>query len=169
MPTEQCPEQPEPPARNGAGPSTPAPPRDAERPPDADATPALGPTGLRRRAGTLLRKWPRALLLLGIVLCAWPLLRAVPRTHPVRLRLDRPDEVTRVALVWSEPDGNRPLRHGEWGFAPGRAPRELTTELSASPGRYRAEVRVERGPLATTSQQTVVLEPDEAEVVLTTP
>ena len=131
--------------------------------------PTAQPPEQHGRFRALLRKWPRALLLVGVVLCAWPLLRAVPRKHPVRLHVDRPDDVTRVALVWSEPDGNRPIRHGEWGFALGRAPRELASELSVSPGRYRAELRVERGAEATTSEQTVVVEPDEAEIVLTTP
>ena len=154
--------------------SSPAPP--GETPDGGPAEPFLGgPEGpgfgaalarLLGRAKRLVRTWPRALLLVGLVLCAWPVMQTVPRTHPVRLTLARPADVTRVELVWIEPDGDRVLRHAAWGFAPGRAPTQLTSELSVSRGAYRVRLRVERGSEAKTAERTVSFEADEAEIVL---
>jgi hypothetical protein len=148
--------------------------QEAEAPPQGSPAPSPRPSSgvhaamaaLAGRARNLVKTWPRALLLAGLVLCAWPLLRAVPRTHPVRLRISRPDDVTRIELVWLEPTGDHVLRRVGWGFAPGRAPTELATELSVSPGSYRAQLRVERGQVANMAERTVLFEANDAETVL---
>lgn len=99
------------------------------------------PTGQRRR-----RRWPRSLLLLGLLLALVPLLLTLPASHGVRLTIREPRSLTRLEATWFAGEaGDAPLRHVVWSFERGQAPPALTTEFSAQRGRYRLELRVVRG------------------------
>jgi hypothetical protein len=74
-----------------------------------------------------------------------------------------------VELVWVGSAGNAALKQISWGFAPGHAPPQLTTELTVSPGSYQVQLRVERGAARTTVERTVIFEADEAEALLSVP
>jgi hypothetical protein len=75
------------------------------------------------------------------------LLPRVPHEREVDLRLEDPASVVGVEVTWlaeGDAEGGRAVQGGSWHFAPGTAPRSLSTTVRLPKGRYVVEITVER-------------------------
>ncbi|MEP7123838.1 MAG: hypothetical protein ABJE95_23115 [Byssovorax sp.] len=85
-----------------------------------------------------------AVLLAGLGLAALILPR-VPRDREIEFRVEDPATIVAIDLAWSRDDAAREaIQGGSWRFAPGQAPRSLTTSVHLPNGRYAVDVTVER-------------------------
>lgn len=69
----------------------------------------------------------------------------VPRDREIELRVVEPSTIVAIDLAWSRDDAaHEPIQGGSWRFAPGQAPRALTTSVHLPSGRYAVDITVER-------------------------
>jgi hypothetical protein len=87
----------------------------------------------------------RILVLVGGLGAASLILPRVPRDRQIEFRVDDPASVVAIDLAWSRGDGDaEPIQGGSWRFAPGQAPRSLTTSVHLANGHYAVDVTIER-------------------------
>jgi hypothetical protein len=106
------------------------------------------------------RRLPRlAFLAVGLGL-AYLLAPAIPRDHPVVLRMDDAASITGVELAWSRADDatSTPVRGGTWRFQPGQAPHAIETNARLPTGTYRLAVSVSRTGASTEFLRTITLD-----------
>ena len=87
----------------------------------------------------------RILVLVGALGAAALVLPRVPRDREIELRVEDPATIVAIDVAWSRDDAtHEPVQGGSWRFAPGQAPRSLTTSVHLPNGRYAVDVTVER-------------------------
>ncbi len=85
-------------------------------------------------------------VVLGCALAAAALiLPRIPRDRQIDFRIEDAPSVIGIELAWSRENGDEEaVRGGSWHFAPGQAPRSLTTSVHLPNGRYTVDITVER-------------------------
>jgi hypothetical protein len=84
-------------------------------------------------------------VLVGALGAASLILPRVPRDRQVELRVDAPATIVAIDVAWSRDDHDaEPIQGGSWRFAPGQAPRSLTTSVHVPNGRYAVDVTIQR-------------------------
>jgi hypothetical protein len=119
--------------------SDPAPFDGAPSPPEPEPSPkpqSLLPTR---------RSFARLALLVGALGAAALILPRLPRERQIDFHFEDPASIVGVELAWSrENAGGEAIQGGSWHFAPGQAPRSLTTTVHLPNGHYAVDVTVER-------------------------
>lgn len=113
----------------------------------APSTPESGPepSPTPRRTLPIRSRFGRLVLLVGAVGAAVLLLPRLPRERQIDFHLEDTASIVGLELAWSREDGDgEAVRGGSWHFAPGQAPRSLTTTVNLPNGRYAVDVTVER-------------------------
>lgn len=126
-----------------------------------DGEPSPAPS---RPPPSRLRHLVTRLGLVGAVMAVlYVMAPAVPRDHPVEVRLGDASAVTAVDMAWSRADeaGDEPIRGGSWTFAPGRAPSSIHNVVRLPSGRYKVAVEVARAEARTSVEREVSLEGDD--------
>lgn len=125
----------------------------ADDAPEPDQAPASAARRPKRGLSRL------AFLAAGLGL-AYLLAPAIPRDHPVVLRMDDAASITGVELAWSRADDATatPMRGGTWRFQPGRAPHAIETNARLPTGTYRLAVNVTRTGGSTELLRTITLD-----------
>jgi hypothetical protein len=83
--------------------------------------------------------------LVGALAAAAVILPRLPHEHQIEFRVEDAPSVVGIELAWSREDGDaEAVRGGSWRFAPGQAPRSLTTSVNLPSGRYAVDVTIER-------------------------
>lgn len=87
----------------------------------------------------------RLALLVGTLGAAALILPRLPRERQIDFRFEDAASIVGIELAWSREDGDgEAVRGGSWHFAPGQAPRSLTTTVNLPNGRYAVDVTLER-------------------------
>lgn len=86
----------------------------------------------------------RLALLVGALGAAAVILPRLPRERQIDFRLEDAASIVGIELAWSHEEGGEAVQGGSWHFAPGHAPRSLTTTVHLPNGRYVVDVAVER-------------------------
>lgn len=87
----------------------------------------------------------RVALLVGAMGAAAVILPRLPRERQVDFRFEDAASIVGIDLAWSREGGDgEAVQGGSWHFAPGQAPRSLTTTVHLPDGRYAVDVTVER-------------------------
>lgn len=90
-------------------------------------------------------RFARIALLVGALGAAALILPRLPRERQIDFRLEDTASVTGLELAWSRDDGDgEAVQGGSWHFAPGQAPRTLTTTVHLPNGRYAVDITLER-------------------------
>jgi hypothetical protein len=111
----------------------------------APATPEPEPSPTPRRTLPTRRRFARLVLLVGVLGGAAVLLPRLPRERQIDFRFEDTASIVGIELAWSREDGDgEAVRGGSWHFAPGQAPRSLTTTVHLPNGRYAVDITVER-------------------------
>ena len=104
--------------------------------PEPSPTPRMLPTRSR---------YARLALLVGALGAATVILPRLPRERQIDFRLEDTASIVGIELAWSREDGDgEAIQGGSWHFAPGQAPRSLTTTVHLPNGLYAVDVTVER-------------------------
>lgn len=90
-------------------------------------------------------RFGRLLLLVGALGAAAVILPRLPRERQIDFRIENAASIVGIELAWSREDGDgEAVQGGAWHFAPGQAPRSLTTTVHLPNGRYAVDITVER-------------------------
>jgi hypothetical protein len=90
-------------------------------------------------------RFARIALLVGALGAAALILPRLPRERQIDFRIDDTASIVGIELAWSREDGDgEAVQGGSWHFAPGQAPRSLTTTVNVPNGLYAVDIIVER-------------------------
>ncbi len=90
-------------------------------------------------------RFARIALLVGALGAAALILPRLPRERQIDFRIEDTATVVGIDLAWSREDGDgEAVQGGSWHFAPGQAPRSLSTTVHLPNGHYAVDVTVER-------------------------
>jgi hypothetical protein len=109
--------------------------------PADEAPPEPAPIPARPKRSPLIR----IAVVVGGLGVASLVLPRIPRDREIEFRVAEPATIVAIDLAWTRDDAaHEPLQGGSWRFAPGQAPRSLTTSVHLPNGRYAVDVTVER-------------------------
>ena len=90
-------------------------------------------------------RFARIALLAGALGAAALILPRLPRERQIDFRIEDTASIVGIELAWSRDEGDgEAVQGGSWHFAPGQAPRSLSTTVHLPNGRYAVDVTVER-------------------------
>lgn len=104
----------------------------------------------------------------GAVAAAAPLFDARSEDRTFILRIERPDRVERVEMLWADASGE-PLRKAALSFEVGRAPREIERSLALAVGRYDVAATLWRDGRPETTERTIDVIDGAGTIVVTVP
>jgi hypothetical protein len=108
-----------------------------------DAEPEPSPTP--QRSLPTRSRFARIALLAGALGAAALILPRLPRERQIDFRIEDAASIVAIELAWSREDGDgEAVQGGSWHFAPGQAPRSLTTTVHLPNGRYAVDITLER-------------------------
>ena len=115
----------------------------APSPPEPEPEPEPSPKP--RSSRPTRSSFARLALLVGALGAATLILPRLPRERQVDFRFEDPASIIGVELAWTRENGDgEAVQGGSWHFAPGQAPRSLTTTVHLPNGHYAVDVTVER-------------------------